>query len=204
MTDAQNGNLATVSWVTPSGADSDHPTYRAIRPSWVSSVVNAIGGSQYWSSSAIIVLWDDWGGFYDNAPPPQLDYRGLGIRVGCLIISPYAKTNYVSHVQYEFGSILRFIEEVNGLPAGSIGSVEQGYTDARATSLDDAFNFNQAPRPFKAIPSKYPLSHFLHHRRRTRRSTPSNKKGLRNSEAFFVGLLCATVRVPGGCSSSYR
>jgi phospholipase C len=163
LTDAQNGNLATVSWVTPSGADSDHPTYKSdLGPSWVSSVVNAIGGSQYWSSSAIIVLWDDWGGFYDNAPPPQLDYRGLGIRVGCLIISPYAKTNYVSHVQYEFGSILRFIEEVNGLPAGSIGSVEQGYTDARATSLDDAFNFNQAPRPFKAIPSKYPLSHFLH------------------------------------------
>jgi phospholipase C len=162
LKDAAIRRLASVSWVTPTAEDSDHPQYRSdTGPSWVASVVNAIGESPYWSKSAIIVLWDDWGGFYDNAAPPQYDYRGLGIRVPCIIISPYAKQGYVSHVQYEFGSILRFIEEVNGLPAGSIGSVAQGYTDGRATGLDDAFNFSQKPRPFIPILAKYPSSYFL-------------------------------------------
>jgi phospholipase C len=163
LSDAMNGTLASVSWVTPSGADSDHPTYHSpYGPSWVSSVVNAIGESRYWPNTAIIVVWDDWGGSYDNAAPPQLDYRGLGIRVPCLIISPYAKQGYVSHVQYEWGSILRFIEETYGLPAGSIGPTSLGYTDGRATSLDDAFDFSQSPRPFKKISAPYPMSHFLH------------------------------------------
>ena len=158
-----DGNLAPVTWVTPSKLDSDHPARHSnTGPSWVAAVVNAIGESSYWPTSAIIVVWDDWGGFYDNAPPPQLDYRGLGIRVPCLIISPYAKQGYVSHVQYEYGSILRFIEEVYGIPAGSIGSTYQGYTDGRANSLDDAFDFTQNPRPFYPIGSKYPMSHFLH------------------------------------------
>jgi phospholipase C len=79
-----------------------------------------------------------------------------------LIISPYAKQGYVSHVQYEDGSILRFIEEVYGLPAGSIGPTSQGYTDGRANSLDDAFDFKQNPRPFYPIGTKYPISKFLH------------------------------------------
>ena len=163
LTDPEKGELAQVSWVTPSHEDSDHPAYKSDRgPSWVASVVNSIGESKYWGQSAIVILWDDWGGSYDNAPPPQLDYRGLGIRVGCLIISPYAKQDYVSNVQYEFGSILRFIEEVNGLPAGSIGPVSLGYTDGRAASLDDAFDFSQSPRPFQPIQAKYPRSVFLH------------------------------------------
>ncbi|MGB8625967.1 MAG: alkaline phosphatase family protein, partial [Candidatus Cybelea sp.] len=163
--DPGNGDLASVSFVTPSLTDSDHPPINGEKgsdrgPSWVASVVNAIGESSYWNSSAIIVVWDDWGGWYDNSKPPQLDYRGLGFRVPCLIISPYAKIGYVDHTQYEFASILKFIEEVYG--TGSIGPASQGYTDQRATSLDAAFDFNQAPRPFNAIPSKYPASHFLH------------------------------------------
>jgi phospholipase C len=163
LTDAASGQLASVSWVTPSKADSDHPAdHSDLGPSWVSSLVNAVGESSYWPTSAIIVVWDDWGGFYDNAAPPQLDYRGLGVRVPCLIISPYAKKDYVSHTQYEYGSILRFIEEVYGLPAGSIGPVSKCYTDGRGTSLDDAFDFTQQPRKFSPIPSKYPMSHFLH------------------------------------------
>jgi phospholipase C len=165
LTDASGGSLADVSWVTPSKPDSDHPQdHSDLGPSWVASVVNAIGESKYWQNTAIIVVWDDWGGFYDNAPPPQLDYRGLGIRVPCLIISPYAKQNYVSHVQYEYGSILRFIEESYGLTAGAIGPTAQGYTDGRAASLDDAFDFNKAPRQFTPISSKYPMRHFLHER----------------------------------------
>jgi phospholipase C len=165
LTDPGDGDLASVSFVTPSLADSDHPPLKPGKgsdrgPSWVASVVNAIGESSYWNTSAIIVLWDDWGGWYDDSKPPQLDYRGLGFRVPCLIISPYAKDDYVDSTQYEFGSILKFIEEVYG--TGSIGPQGQGYTDKRATSLDSAFDFSQSPRPFTAIPSKYPASYFLH------------------------------------------
>ena len=92
LKDPKKGQLADVSWVTPTHEDSDHPGAHSDRgPSWVTSVVNAIGQSPYWSSSAIIVVWDDWGGWYDDAAPKQLDFRGLGQRVPCLIISPYAK-----------------------------------------------------------------------------------------------------------------
>ena len=167
LTDPGSNELASVSWVTPSKADSDHPgDHSDLGPSWVASVVNAIGESPYWNSTAIILLWDDWGGWYDNAPPPQADYRGLGIRVPCLIISPYSRETsasqpgYVSHTQYEFGSILRFIEETFNLPY--IGSESKGYTDERAAPLDDSFDFTQPPRPFTPIQTKYPRSRFLH------------------------------------------
>src|ERR1700722_7388997 len=165
LTDPGQGDLASVSFVTPSFADSDHPPLRMGKgsdrgPSWVASVVNAIGESSSWNSTAIVVLWDDWGGWYDNAKPPQLDYRGLGFRVPCLIISPYAKIGNVDSTQYEFASILKFIEEVYG--TGSIGPQSQGYTDQRATSLDAAFDFNQPPRSFTPIPSKYSASQFRH------------------------------------------
>src|SRR5581483_10401025 len=84
--DIGRGQLASVSWVSPSEEDSDHPESRSDRgPSWVASIVNAVGESKYWNSTAIVVVWDDWGGWYDNAPPPQLDYRGLGMRVPCII-----------------------------------------------------------------------------------------------------------------------
>jgi len=165
LTDAQNGNLAQVSWVTPNHDDSDHPGSHSDKgPSWVSSIVNAVGSGPQWNSTAIVLLWDDWGGFYDNARPPKLDFRGLGIRVPCLIISPYAKTNYVSKTTYEFGSILKFIEEAFNLP--SLGALSgssswQGYTDTRANSLDDSFNFSQPARKFKRIRAKYPASYFL-------------------------------------------
>ena len=152
-----------MTWVDPSHARTPTiPTYTAIQgPSWVSSIVNAIGESTYWNSTAIVVVWDDWGGWYDNAPPPQLDYGVSASACRASIISPYAKHEYVDHTQYEFGSILRFIEEVNGLPAGSIGPVKDGYTDGRATGLSGAFDFTKPPRKFSAIPSKYPRSYFL-------------------------------------------
>jgi phospholipase C len=165
LTDADSGKLAAVNWVMPSKADSDHPeAHSDLGPSWVASVVNAIGESRYWPTTAIVVLWDDWGGWYDNAPPQQLDYRGLGIRVPCLIISPYAKKGsgsggFVTHTQYEYGSILKFIEETFNLPP--VGKPADGYTDVRANSLTDSFDFTQPPRKFVPIPSKYPASRFV-------------------------------------------
>jgi phospholipase C len=162
LTDPGQGNLAQVSWVTPDLKNSDHPMAKSdTGPSWVAGVVNAVGKSRYWSTSAIVVIWDDWGGWYDNVPPPQKDFVGLGIRVGCIIISPYAKKNYVSHTVYEYGSILKFIEEAFNLPSLSSLKYGSGYTDTRANSLLDSFDFTQKPRAFKPIPAPYPPTYLL-------------------------------------------
>jgi len=157
--DTRNGVLPSVSWVIPDASDSDHPGFGETGPSWVAAVVNTIGRSRYWKSTAIVVLWDDWGGWYDDLRPPQLDYRGLGIRVPCIVISPYAKAHYVSHTRYEFGSVVKLVEEVFGLPA--LGSAAAGYTDVRAKSMLDVFNFRQQPRAFVPIPADKPASYFL-------------------------------------------
>ncbi len=162
LLDAKNGALPSFSWVTPDAQDSDHPGDGSdTGPSWVGTVVNAIGNSQYWNSTAIFVVWDDWGGWYDNVSPPQLDFKGLGIRVPCIIISPYAKKGYVDHTQYEFGSFLHFSEQVFGLRA--LGPASAGYTDLRANSIFNAFDFTQKPRPFVHIQTPYPKSFFMNH-----------------------------------------
>ncbi|HLY01998.1 MAG TPA: alkaline phosphatase family protein [Candidatus Cybelea sp.] len=160
FTDITNGALPAVSWVIPDGMDSDHPGQMGDNgPAWVASVVNAIGQSSYWSTSAIVVVWDDWGGFYDSVPPPfQDNWGGLGFRVPMIVISPYAlgggSQNYVSHTQYEFGSILKFIEGTFGL--GSLGT-----TDARANSIVDCFDFTQQARSFSVIPSRHNQEYFI-------------------------------------------
>jgi phospholipase C len=159
LADVAAGQLAGVTWVTPDVQDSDHPgNNSSTGPSWVASVVNAIGKSPDWDSTAIVVLWDDWGGWYDNAAPQQKDFVGLGERVPCLIISPYARENYVSHTTYEFGSVLKLAEEIFGF--GNIGPSSFGYTDARANSMEDAFDFAQKPRRFVPIPAPKE-SHFF-------------------------------------------
>ncbi|HEV3195957.1 MAG TPA: alkaline phosphatase family protein [Candidatus Cybelea sp.] len=145
LTDVQKGHLAAVTWIVPSLPLSDHPDSRSRRgPSWVASVVNAIGKSDFWSSTAIFVTWDDWGGWYDDVAPPQLDYAGLGFRVPLICISPFAKSGYVDHTQYEFGSMLKFIESRFGLPS-------LGRTDARAKAPLNCFNFQQRARAFQTI-----------------------------------------------------
>jgi phospholipase C len=149
LTDISNSQLAQVSWVMPADdAHSDHAgTKSAEGPSWVAAVVNAIGKSPYWNSTAIFIVWDDWGGWYDHYPPPQFNnFYELGCRVPLVVISAYAKHGYVSHVQHEFGSILAFAEETFGIPKGSLGT-----TDVRADDLHDAFAFAQHPRKFVAI-----------------------------------------------------
>jgi phospholipase C len=149
FSDIRQGRLAGVSWVIPTGANSDHPGSRSdTGPSWVADVVNAIGESPYWKTTAIFVTWDDWGGWFDHVRPTIYNSYELGFRVPLLVISPYAKPGYVSHVQHEFGSILHFVEERFGL--GSLG-----YTDARADDLSDCFNFAQPPLPFRPVSTKY-------------------------------------------------
>jgi phospholipase C len=156
LKDIGNGSLASVSWVMPDWKNSDHPFSNSdTGPSWVAAIVNGIGHSQYWNSTAIIIFHDDWGGWFDDLAPPQVDFLGLGIRVPCMIVSPYPKAvGYVSHTQYEFGSILKFTEETFGL-----NSLNK--TDVRANSLSDSFNFSRKPLQFKTIPAKYPASKFL-------------------------------------------
>lgn len=160
--DIKNRQLPAVSWVTPDGSNSDHPAENSDKghvdngPSWVASIVNAIGESGYWKSTAVIVLWDDWGGYYDHMPPPEpRDWQGTpGFRVPMLIVSPYVKP-HVDHTVYEFGSILRFIEDLWGL--GSLGR-----NDADSTSIGNAFDFKIAPRAFHKIGSAYSQGYFLH------------------------------------------
>jgi phospholipase C len=144
IVDVAHGRLADVTWVTPTCQNSDHAACgSATGPQWVASVVNAIGESPYWNSTAIFVMWDEWGGWYDHVPPPHLDFDGLGFRVPLLVISPFAKRGYVSHVQYEHGSLLRFIEDRFGL-------AQMAASDARANSpAGDCFDFTQAPRAFQ-------------------------------------------------------
>jgi phospholipase C len=148
--DVAGGQLASVTWVIPSSPLSDHAGSGSKRgPSWVASIVNAIGGSKFWSSTAIFVTWDEWGGWYDDVAPRQLDYNGLGFRVPLLCISPFAKSNYVDHAHYEFGSMLKFIEQRFDLPS-------LGQTDVRAAAPLNCFNFQQHTRAFRPIAA--PLS----------------------------------------------
>ncbi len=154
--DVSAGNLANVTWITPVCEDSDHVNCGGkLGPQWVSSLVNAVGQSQFWKTSAIFVMWDDWGGLYDHVPPPYEDSDGLGFRVPLLMISPYAKKDYVSHVQYEHGSILRFVENQYGL-------AQLAASDKRANDpAVDGFNFKQPPRKYRPVATLYGPNFFM-------------------------------------------
>ena len=155
LTDVAAGTLANVTWVVPSLQNSDHAgSGSTTGPDWVASVVNAIGTSRYWSTAAIFIVWDDWGGWYDHVAPPQLDRMGLGFRVPLLVVSPYARHGYLSHLQHEFGSLLRFTEMVFALPS-------LGQADARADDLSDCFDFSQGAQPYRAIQTRLHASDFL-------------------------------------------
>jgi phospholipase C len=165
LTDITSGNLAQVSWVIPTGANSDHAGNVAGTggPSWVASIVNAIGASSYWSNTAIIITWDDWGGWYDHVPPPSIVNDGTswgsgyvyGFRVPLIVVSPYAKAKYISHVNHDFGSVLNFIEKTFTLPS-------LGYADAHTTDdLSDCFDFTQTPLVFQTINAPQNAEYFL-------------------------------------------
>jgi phospholipase C len=162
LKDIAGGNLATVSWVMPSGAASDHASMTdGSGPSWVASIVNAIGASPYWSNTAIFITWDDWGGWYDHVAPRVIN-DGVswgsgdvyGFRVPLIVVSPYAKVGYISHVTHDFGSILSFVEHTFNLPS-------LGYADAYADDLSDCFDFSQTPTAFKTIGAPLGAANFL-------------------------------------------
>jgi phospholipase C len=138
----------------PAFANSDHPGAPAQGPDWVASVVNAIGASPYWDSTAIFVAWDDWGGWYDHVAPPQVDAMGLGFRVPVIVVSPYAKRGYVSHVTHESSGFLRYIEEVFGLPS-------LGTRDSIADDFNDCFDYTQTPKAYAAIATHHSVDFFL-------------------------------------------
>jgi len=146
ITDVAAGKLANFTWITPVCDDSDHVNCPGgYGPSWVSALVNAVGKSKFWDSTVIFVQWDDWGGTYDHVPPPYKDFDSLGFRVPLLVISPYAKQNYVSHVQYETASVLRFAEDLYGL--GQLAAADRRANSPAADCLD----FSQQPRKFVKI-----------------------------------------------------
>ncbi|HLY02840.1 MAG TPA: alkaline phosphatase family protein [Candidatus Cybelea sp.] len=156
FSDVSNGKLRDLTWITPTCENSDHAGCGSkTGPSWVASLVNAIGDSQYWDNTAIFIMWDDYGGWFDPVPPKMLDYDGLGIRIPMLIVSAYAKKGYVSHTHYEHGSILKFAEETFGL-------APLAASDTRATAPDDAFDFNAPPRKFETVPAEHGIKFFMH------------------------------------------
>ena len=144
--DLKQGTLPQVSWLIPDFQDSEHPPESSAQGMWyVTRLVNALMESKYWASSAIFLTWDDYGGFYDHVPPPEVDAFGFGPRVPLLVISPYAKPGYVTSQTGGFESILRFIEERFNLK-------HLTKRDGRTSDMLDSFDFNQKPNPPLVIP----------------------------------------------------
>ncbi len=147
ISDIQNGTLRHVSWVIPSPKESDHAEVNnGSGPAYVANIVNAVGRSKYWRNVAIFITWDDWGGWFDHVKPPIINSYELGFRVPLIVVSPYARLGYVSHVQHQQSSILHYIEDVFGL--GTLG-----YQDAHADNLADCFNYLQSPTPYAYVPT---------------------------------------------------
>lgn len=162
ISDIQSGELPAVSWIIPGGwvpptwpqacygqGPSEHPPARSdCGMDYVAYLVDQVMQSQYWQSAAIVVTWDDYGGFYDHVPPPQIDRFGEGFRVPTLVISPWAKHGYVDHTQYEFASLLRLAEDNFHLPT-------LGTRDVAANDMMNSFTFDQAPQTALIEPANF-------------------------------------------------
>jgi phospholipase C len=144
--DIRAGLLPPVTWITPRFELSEHPEFNFCHgENWSTKVINAIMRSPAWDSTAIFLTWDDYGGFYDHVPPPQVDGFGFGIRVPMIVISPYSKDGFVSGELGEFSSVLRFIEDNWRL-------TQLTHRDREATPMHTAFDFEQEPRPPDPLP----------------------------------------------------
>jgi phospholipase C len=174
LRDIGSCKLRSVSWVVPTGANSDHARVNdGGGPSWVAAIVNAIGSSTgcdnnggYWRNTAIFITWDDWGGWYDHETPtilaqPQGDYQ-YGFRVPLVVVSAYTAAGYINNERHDFGSILRFIEHNFGVMEGALN-----FADARAKNdLSGFFDLTLAARPFRNISAPKSASFFLNDKRK--------------------------------------
>jgi phospholipase C len=143
--DLQQGTLPAVAYIAPSGA-SEHPPGSLISGQrFVKNLLQELMRSSAWDSSAFLLSYDDWGGWYDHVSPPQVDKYGYGLRVPALLISPYAKRGYIDSTTLDFTSILKFIEENWGL-------APLAERDGKANNFLSAFDFKQPPRPPEFIP----------------------------------------------------
>jgi phospholipase C len=158
---AHDGTLPAVSWITPSQAVSEHPPALVSRgQAYVTSLVDAVMRSKDWSSTAIFLSWDDWGGFYDHVEPPHVDAQGYGLRVPGLVISPYARRGFVDHQVLSHDAYLKFIED-DFLGGARIDPKTDRRPDPRPDVRENAkilgnlvkdFDFTQKPRPPLLLP----------------------------------------------------
>jgi len=144
-TDLTKGELPSVSFMVPSGPSEHPPSSLLSGQRFVRVLLQSLMQSEFWSSSAFLLSYDDWGGWYDHVPPPQIDEYGLGPRVPALLISPYAKKGVIDHTQLEFTSALKFIQENWGVKS-------LGVRDVNANNFINAFDFTAPARPAEMIP----------------------------------------------------
>jgi phospholipase C len=159
--DARAGTLPAVSWVVPDQAHSDHPPVDIhAGQAYVTSLINSVMQGPNWDSTAIFLVWDDWGGFYDHVIPPAVDQNGYGIRVPSLVISPYARPGFIDHQTLSFDSIVKFIED-DFLGGERLDPRTDGRPDPRPDvrdanpelgNLAADFNFHQSPLPPLLLP----------------------------------------------------
>jgi len=159
--DAASGKLPSVSWVMPSYDVSEHPPAPiSAGQAYVTSLVNSVMRSPDWKSTAIFLIWDDWGGFYDHVIPPRVDQNHLGLRVPAITISPYARKGFVNHATVTFDSINRFIED-DFLAGRRLDPATDGRPDPRPAVRENSpflanltadFDFTQPPRPPHLLP----------------------------------------------------
>lgn len=142
--DLRNRTLPAVSYVLALGATEQPPAHPEKGQRFVRKVLQPLISSELWRSSAFILTYDDWGGWYDHVPPPQVDKYGYGFRVPTLLVSPYAKRGYVDSTTLDATSILKFIEQNYGLEP-------LAERDAHANSIAGAFDFTKPPREAKFI-----------------------------------------------------
>jgi phospholipase C len=158
---AKAGSLPAVSWIDPNGTVSEHPPgLVSAGQTYVTGLINAIMKSPDWDSTAILLSWDDWGGFYDGVTPPSVDANGFGLRVPGMVISPYAKSGYIDHQSMSQDAYVKFIED-DFLGGARLDPRTDGRPDPRPDvretlpqvgSLNSDFDFNQSPRPPVLLP----------------------------------------------------